>query len=68
MPYRITTTTEIYLGVLTFASTVFTTNFFLDVIIAVITYSSARLFYHYFGEKIKRIIDNLKSKFKRLGK
>lgn len=65
MPHRITYTIEIYLAGLTMFSTMISGSFFIDLILAVVTYMSARLFYYYFGNKIKWLINNIKLRLKK---
>ena len=65
MPSRITTSIELCLGTLTVASTLITGEFLADLVIGIATYTSARLFYFYFGTKIKAFIGRIKNKFKK---
>lgn len=65
MPSRIATSIELCLGALTFLSTFITSEFLADIIIGIVTYTSARLFYSYFGMRIRSYIDRLKNKLKK---
>lgn len=68
MPHRLTTSNELVFALITIFSTLTMTDFVLKVIMATLSYTVARLFYYYYGEKIRRIIDNLNNKIKRLRK
>lgn len=61
---------EFLVALITISTTAISANIIVDALIGILTYTSARLFYHYFGEKIKFIIDNFKlktkSKYKRI--
>ncbi len=66
MPHRINNGIELFIALITLFTSFMMSDFFIQLITATLTYTLARLFYYYFGEKIKRIIDNLNNKFKRL--
>lgn len=64
MPQRITIALEILFGFITYLSTLMIdSSIVIDVLTGVLTYASARLFYHYFGFRIKKIIDKSKVYF-----
>lgn len=64
MPQRITHSVELVLGGLTFVSTFITGDILIDVIVGVLTYTLARLFWRYFGSKIIKKIEWIKAKFR----
>ena len=64
MPQRITHSAEIVLGGITFISTFITGDVLIDVLVGILTYTLARLFWRYFGSKIIKRIDRIKTKFK----
>ncbi len=59
MSYKI----ELYLAALTMLSTTISGSYLIDLLFAIITYTSARLFYYYFGRHIKGYLNKIKSKY-----
>lgn len=57
MPHR---DQEVLIGTITFISTIITGDFIADLLVGIIVYSSSRLFYYYFNNRIKRFINKLK--------
>jgi hypothetical protein len=65
MHAKITFGVELILGIITFISTMIVGHYLIDFMLGVVTYSSARLFWKYFGLGITTKIDRIKDKFKR---
>lgn len=65
MPHRITTSIELVIALITFFSTLTTTDLLLKFLVSIVTYSSARLFYYYFNDRIKKLIEIIKAKIKK---
>jgi hypothetical protein len=57
---------ELLIGCITFVSTMISGDFFIDLMVGVIVYSTSRLFYYYYNKRIISIIDKVKTKFSRL--
>lgn len=55
---------ELLVAGVTFASTIVTGHFIADLVVGIVTYTSARIFYHYYNERIIRVIDKIKSWYK----
>lgn len=64
MTNKITFAGEFIIGCLTFISTLIMGDFLIDLVVGVVTYTGARLFYRYYSGTIISIIEKLKNKFK----
>ncbi|NQY42953.1 MAG: hypothetical protein HRT87_06410 [Legionellales bacterium] len=60
MTSKITNSIELVLGVITILSTTISGQVIFDILIAIVSYTSARLFYHYYGNHIKASIMRFK--------
>jgi hypothetical protein len=56
---------EIIAGILTISSTFVFSDFFIELVIGIVVYSTSRIVYNLYGEKLTRIINSFKSKFKK---
>lgn len=65
MSKKMTAKQELLVAGVTFASTIITGNLIADLIVGIVTYSAARLFYHYYHKKMIRVIDKIKYWFKK---
>jgi len=61
MSNKITYSIELALALTTFFSTLITGGIIVDFIVGISTYTCARLFYYYFGERIKKCISKFKN-------
>lgn len=60
MSGRISTSVEAMLGILTFISTLLTGDIIVDIVVGIVTYALARLFWRYFGPRIVRLLDKFR--------
>lgn len=60
MSGRISTSVEAMLGTLTFISTLLTGDIIIDIIVGIVTYTLARLFWRYYGPRIVRFLDKFR--------
>ena len=63
MTNKITLGAEFVIATLTFISTFIMGDFIIDLIVGIVTYSGARLFYRYFSNDVILFIEKIKNKF-----